>query len=266
MPSAEPSSFRRFLEGLGDWTGFSWHALGGVWSLRFRVVIPIFYGIGVRSVGVVAITGVFIGMVLAVQAYAQFHPYGFDAAIGSISNGTILSELGPVLAAVMLAGRVGGSMAAELGTMRVTEQVDALACLGVDPVHHLVTPRFLACLLLIPLLTVLADLAGIFGSSFMCLGVYGIDSANYWNQTFKHVGLWEIFTGLSKSIVFGGALGLISCHRGFRCDSGAQGVGRAATEAFVYSFVAILILDFFLVYLSYQLRDWFAPVPGGAYY
>jgi phospholipid/cholesterol/gamma-HCH transport system permease protein len=241
---------------VGDLSSFAVRTFLGIFSrhVRWRVIVPIFYGIGVNSVGVMLITGLFLGMVLSVEAYSQFHPFNFDAAMGTISNNAILSELGPVLAAIMLAGRVGSAMAAELGTMRVTEQVDALACLGVDPVHYLSTPRFLACLMLIPLLTVLADAAGIVGSSFICLWVYRIDAHNYWEHTLKFVGIWEILTGLLKSIVFGGVLALVSCHRGFRSRAGAEGVGRAATEAFVYSFIVILILDFFLVFFLSALR------------
>jgi phospholipid/cholesterol/gamma-HCH transport system permease protein len=253
---AESGRLTNVIVMLGDFSAFAGRAILGVFSrhVRLRVFVPIFYNIGVSSIGVVLVTGLFLGMVLSVEAYSQFHPFGFDAAMGTISNNAILSELGPVLAAVMLAGRVGGSMAAELGTMRVTEQIDALACLGVDPVHYLATPRFLACLLLIPLLTVLADMAGIVGSSFICIWVYRIDAHNYWEHTLKFVGLWEILTGLVKAIVFGGVLALISCYRGFRSRAGAEGVGRAATEAFVHSFITILILDFFLVFFLNNLR------------
>jgi len=247
---------------LGDFSAFATRAILGIFSrhIRASVMVPIFYNVGVSSIGVVVITGLFLGMVLSVEAYAQFHPFGLDTALGRISNNAILSELGPVLTAIMLAGRVGGSMAAELGTMRVTEQIDALACLGVDPVHYLATPRFLACLLLIPLLSVIADLAGIVGSSLICIWVYRIDAHNYWEQTIKFVGVWEVFTGLIKSIVFGGILSLISCYQGFRSRAGAEGVGRAATVAFVYSFIAILVLDFFLVFFLNSLRPIVWPV------
>jgi phospholipid/cholesterol/gamma-HCH transport system permease protein len=263
--SAPSGFFRRPIEALGDWALFSLHTVRGIFTsnIRPRVILPIFINIGVSSVGVVSITGVFIGMVLAVQAYGQFHPYGIDSAIGQISTRTILSELGPVLAAVMLAGRVGSSMAAELGTMKVTEQIDALACLGVDPVHYLSSPRFLACVLLIPLLTVLANVAGMLGSVFVCVNLYGIEPHHYWTQTLNMVGLWELFTGLFKAMIFGGILALISCHRGFHSKPGAQGVGQAATEAFVFSFIAILIVDFFMVYLFHQLEPYFAPLPAG---
>lgn len=274
FPKAMPVRFSpagRFAEAvvaLGDFAAFALRALAGVGGrhARGRAVVPIFYGIGVRSVGVVIITGLFLGMVLAVEAYSQFHPYGLDMALGSISVSAILSELGPVLAAVMLAGRVGSSMAAELGTMRITEQVDALACLGVDPVHYLATPRFLACLLLIPLLTVIADVAGILGATGICVYVYRIDAHHYWEQTLKSVGLWEVMTGILKAVIFGGVLALISCYRGFRTRAGAEGVGRAATEAFVYSFVAIIILDFFLVFFLDALRTIVWPIrPQGGF-
>lgn len=246
---------------LGDFAAFAARALAGVFSrhVRFRVIVPIFYNVGVSSVGVAVITGLFLGMVLAVETYSQFHPYGFDAALGTITSSAILSELGPVLAAVMLAGRIGSSMAAELGTMRVSEQIDALSCLGVDPVHYLVTPRFLACLLLIPLLTVLADTAGILGSVFICTYAYHIDSHHYWEHTLKFVGSWEVITGLIKSIVFGALLALVSCYRGFRSKAGAEGVGKAATEAFVSSFIVILIVDFFLAFSLNALHTLLVP-------
>ena len=268
MPASEPNPgrFVAALVILGDFTLFALRALQGTVGrhIRPRLVIPIFYHIGVRSVGVVLITGLFLGMVLAVEAWSQFHPYGFDSALGTISIQAILSELGPVLAAVMLAGRIGSSMAAELGTMRVTEQIDALSCLGVDPVHYLVSPRFLACLLLIPLLTILADASGIFGSTFICLYVYNIDSHNYWEHTLKLTGLWEVFTGIIKALVFGSVLALISCYRGFRARAGAEGVGRAATEAFVASFIVILILDFFLVFFLNELHAVIFPARAQA--
>ena len=147
------------LVGLGDWTLFSLRATSGVFTKHMKRAefLRACVEIGVGSFGVVAVTGVFIGMVLAVQAYNQFHTIGLDTSLGAVIHMSIIRELGPVLAAVMLAGRVGTAMAAQLATMRVTEQIDALACLGVDPVKFLVAPRFLACVVMIPLLTVVAD-------------------------------------------------------------------------------------------------------------
>ena len=236
------------LVGLGDWTLFAARAVLGVASRHLKAVelLRACVEIGVASVGVVAVTGLFIGMVLAVQTYSQFKLIGLETSLGAVIHMSVVRELGPVLAAVMLAGRVGTAMAAQLGTMRVTEQIDALACLGVDPVQFLVAPRFLACILMIPLLTVLADVLGIVGSSLICLRVYDIDSFNYWRHTANFVRVWDVSVGLMKAVVFGGVLSLICCHRGFHSKAGAEGVGRAATEGFVLSFVAILVLDFLL--------------------
>src|SRR5439155_13394354 len=163
--------------GLGDWTMFSARAISGALGRAFsaRELLRVPTEVGVGSLMVVAVTGTFIGMVLAVQAYSKFHNVGLETSLGAFIHMSVVRELGPVLAAVMLAGRVGSAMAAELATMRVTEQIDALACLGVDPVKYLGSPRFLACLLMIPLLTVFADLTGLVGSSFICLQVYRID-------------------------------------------------------------------------------------------
>lgn len=250
------------LVGLGDWTLFSLQATSGLVSrhLKRAEFLRSCVEIGVGSFGVVAITGVFIGMVLAVQAYNQFHTIGLETSLGAVIGMSLVRELGPVLAAIMLAGRIGTAMAAQLATMRVTEQIDALACLGVDPVKFLVAPRFLACLCMIPLLTVVADALGILGSSFIALKVFKIDGYNYWRHTSDFVTRWDLFTGLVKSVVFGGVLALICCHRGFNSRAGAEGVGRAATEGFVLSFVAVLIIDFVLALLFNTLGNVLFPV------
>jgi phospholipid/cholesterol/gamma-HCH transport system permease protein len=211
---------------------------------RRSVLIPSFYAIGVSSVPVVAITGTFIGMVLAVQAHSQFAAIGMATRLGSVINISLVKELGPVLAATMLAGRVGSSMAAELGTMRVTEQIDALAALGTNPIHYLVVPRFLACFLLIPLLTLMADFMGVIGGAVISTQMLRVNEYYYWYYSRHFVGHMDLMAGVFKSYFFGAAIALISCHRGFHSKGGAEGVGRAATEAFVYSFIAILFLDF----------------------
>lgn len=213
---------------------------------RWSVLIPSFYLIGVSSVPVVAITGTFIGMVLAVQAHTQFQLMGLATRLGSVINISLVKELGPVLAATMLAGRVGSSMAAELGTMRVTEQIDALSALGTNPIHYLVVPRFLACVLLIPLLTLMADFMGVIGGAVVSTQLLGVDSYHYWLHSRNYVGGLDILAGVFKSFFFGAAIAIISCHRGFHSKAGAEGVGKAATEAFVFSFIAILVLDFCL--------------------
>ena len=211
-----------------------------------ETIFPNFYQIGVLSLPVVALTGTFIGMVLAVQSYSQFLMLHLESRLGAVINMSLVRELGPVLAATMLAGRVGSAMAAELGTMRVTEQIDAMASMGANPIQYLVVPRFLACLALIPALTIMADFMGVVGGAFC--GVYwlGIDWHHYWTNSRGYVSDFDLFAGVFKSLFFGAAIALISCHRGFHCDAGAEGVGRAATSAFVYSFVVILALDLVL--------------------
>jgi phospholipid/cholesterol/gamma-HCH transport system permease protein len=213
---------------------------------RRETLLPAFYQIGVLSLPVVALTGTFIGMVLAVQSYGQFHMLKMESRLGAVINLSLVRELGPVLAATMLAGRVGGAMAAELGTMRVTEQIDALASMGADPIHYLVVPRFLGCLLLIPALTIMADFMGIVGGAFYGIYLLNIDWHHYWSHSQQYVRGFDIFAGIFKSLFFGAAIAMISCYRGFHCDPGAEGVGRAATTAFVYSFVVILLLDLIL--------------------
>ncbi len=252
-----------FLVEFGDVTVFAVHVLAGVWRWAGRAnLVPVSYAIGVRSIPVVVVTGLFIGMVLAVQAYAQFHQLGLDTRLGGIINISVVRELGPVLAATMLAGRVGGAMAAELATMRITEQIDAVACLGVNPVHYLATPRFLACVLLIPLLTILANFAGVVGGAFICTEVYHIESHYYWENTHGWVELWDLSTGLIKPTFFGAAIAIVSCHRGFHSEAGAEGVGQAATRAFVVSFIAVLVLDFFLALFLNNLHESFWPRAG----
>jgi len=230
---------------LGDWTAFSWRAVTGLLTRHFkrRELMQLCLVVGLDSVGVIAITGTFIGMVLAVQSYSQFRSLHIETRMGGVINISLVRELGPVLAATMLAGRIGSAMAAELGTMRVTEQIDALASMGANPIHYLVVPRFLGCLVLIPTLTIMADFMGVVGGYFYSIFLLHIDQHFYWANSQKAVGAFDLFSGAFKSLFFGAAIALVSCHRGFTCDPGAEGVGRAATSAFVVSFVLILMLD-----------------------
>jgi phospholipid/cholesterol/gamma-HCH transport system permease protein len=249
-----------FLVQLGDVSLFASHVLAGVGRRAGRAnLLRVAYAIGVHSIPVVLITGLFIGMVLAVQAYAQFHRLGLDTRLGGIINVSVVRELGPVLAATMLAGRVGSAMAAELATMQITEQIDAIACLGVNPIHYLATPRLLACVGLIPLLTILANFMGVMGGALICIDIYQIESHYYWENTRGWVQLWDLTTGLIKPTFFGAAIAIIGCHRGFRSEAGAEGVGQAATRAFVVSFIAVLVLDFFLAFFLNNLHDYLWP-------
>ncbi len=237
-----------WIIGLGNIATFSMRTLG--WMVarlpRKGTLLPNFYQIGVLSLPVVALTGTFIGMVLVVQSYVQFRNLHLEAKLGAVINMSLIRELGPVLAATMLAGRVGSAMAAELGTMRVTEQIDALVAMGANPIHYLVVPRFLGCLLLIPALTIMADFMGVVGAMFYAVELLGIDYHHYLENSQNFVTNFDLFAGVFKSLFFGAAIAMIGCYRGFNCDPGAEGVGRAATAAFVYSFVMILLLDLLL--------------------
>ena len=253
---------RESADGIGHWAEVVYDALAAfgdlaifagrsfAWTLwrrpATRSLVPIFYAVGVRSVPVVAVTGLFIGMVIAIQSYDQFSQLGLATHLGSIINLSVVRELGPVLAACMLAGRIGSAMAAELATMRITEQIDALECLGANPIAYLVVPRLVACVTLIPLLTILADFMGVMGGALICTKLFHVEAYHYWHHAEGLIGAWDITTGLIKPTFFGAAIAIISCHRGINSGAGAEGVGRAATEAFVSSFIAIFILDFFL--------------------
>lgn len=236
------------LTTLGDMAIFTWKMFVWMFSAwpRKGTILPNFYHVGVLSLPVVALTGTFIGMVLAVQSFVQFQNIGLESRLGAVINMSLVRELGPVLAATMLAGRVGSAMAAVLGTMRVTEQIDALISMGANPIHYLVVPRFLACILLIPALTIMADFMGIVGGYFYSVVMLEIDHYQYLNNSRQFVGGWDFFMGIFKSFFFGGTIAIVSCYRGFHCQAGAEGVGRAATAAFVFSFVLILGIDLML--------------------
>jgi phospholipid/cholesterol/gamma-HCH transport system permease protein len=236
----------------GDFCRFSARSLGWLVDpslLRWRnvrLLFPQLYIVGTASIPVVVIIGVFVGMVLAVQSVMQFRAIGREGAMGSLIILSVLRELGPVLAAVILAGRVGGGLTAELGTMRVTEQIDALRVMGSDPLRVLVIPRFLACVLLIPILTIYANFMGIVGGYVVSVHVYGVSAISFWESGATTVTNFDLLYGPIKSVFFGSIISLICCYKGFTCRPGAAGVGRACTEAFVASAMAIIIMDFFL--------------------
>lgn len=249
---------------LGDIAVFAYTMLRWLFtaSPKRGTLLPVFYQVGVLSLPVVALTGTFIGMVLAIQSFAQFHTIGLENKLGAVINMSLVRELGPVLAATMLAGRVGSAMAAVIGTMRVTEQIDALLAMGADPVHYLVVPRFLACIFLIPALTIMADFMGIVGGYFYSVIILNIDHAQYLRNSRDYVGGFDFFSGIFKSVFFGAIIAIVSCYRGFHCQAGAEGVGKAATAAFVLSFVLILGID---VVLNILLEAIYAMLwPRGA--
>ena len=216
---------------------------------RWRLMGPPLYAVGVASIPVVALTGAFIGMVLALEGYGEFAKLGQEGRLGGIINVSVTKQIGPVLAAVMVAGRVGGALAAELGTMRVTEQLDALRAMATDPVGHLVVPRFVACVVMTPCLTIYSDVLGVWGGWLMTVPISGVSPFEYWEFTRSFVHWWEPTSGLIKSVFFGASIGLIACYNGFHARAGAAGVGRAATDAFVQSFMAIIVINLLLAKL-----------------
>ncbi|MGA1979647.1 MAG: ABC transporter permease [Sedimentisphaerales bacterium] len=250
---------------MGKFGRFAWRAIKACgWSIGRTATYPLIWAqmniIGVRSVPIVMITGAFVGMILAVQAYDQLAGMGLEEHLGVLINISVVKELGPVLAAVMLAGRVGGALTAELGTMNVTEQIDAVRSMGTDPVRYLVAPRLLACLLLTPALIIYADLLGVLGGYFIGVIQLGINSQGYWNFSAAGVELWDVVVGVVKGFFFGAAIAVISCYKGFTCKEGAHGVGQACTEAFVASFISILALDFTLAVVFKAIYNTFWPL------
>ncbi|MBI9018955.1 MAG: ABC transporter permease [Phycisphaerae bacterium] len=217
------------------------------------------YEIGILSVPVIMVTGAFVAMTLAVQTFNQLAQMGLEERLGSIINISVVKELGPVLAGLMLAGRVGGALTAELGTMKVTEQIDAVTVMGSDPIRYLVWPRLLACVLLTPMLIIFADIMGVLGGYVISVWHFGVNSHAYWQFSAQTVEQWDIVVGIAKGLFFGAIMALISCHKGFTCQRGASGVGRACTEAFVSSFIAILVMNFIVALVAKAIYDVLYP-------
>jgi phospholipid/cholesterol/gamma-HCH transport system permease protein len=237
-----------WLGGLGAVTLLAREAVTSLCTLRvaWRDLLYQVYFAGVKSQSVVLITGAFTGMVLGAQTYFQFHKVKMDTATLAVVGVSMCSELGPVLTGLMVAGRVGAAIAAEIGTMRVTEQIDALRTLATHPVDYLVVPRLTALHVAMPLLAGEAMAMGI-GAGYL-VGVYllGIDPVYLWKNMLRYTEVADVAVGLIKSVVFGGIIALIGCYKGMTCGEGAEGVGRATTEAVVYSSITILITNFFM--------------------
>ncbi len=216
---------------------------------RWSEMIEQTYKIGWQSQAVVLITGEFTGMVFTVQVGLQFHKVKMDTATGPLVSIAMARELAPVLTALMVAGRVGAAIAAELGTMKVTEQLDALRTMGTSPVAYLAVPRFAALTLALPLLTAEAIFFGIFSGYVVAVHMLGIDQAYFLENMFKFTAAKDVVAGLSKSAFFGMFIALISCYKGFNAGAGAEGVGQATTQAVVVSSLTVLIANFFIAVL-----------------
>jgi phospholipid/cholesterol/gamma-HCH transport system permease protein len=215
-------------------------------SAERRTVVDQIVAMGVESVPVTTLTALFTGMVLALQTGFSFRKvFNEPIYVGTVVGLSLTKELGPVLTAVVVAGRVGASIAAELGTMKVTEQIDALYTLGTNPVKYLSVPRFIACILSVPILTIMAIFTGIMGGLIIAVYRLGIPMATYMNEI-KQLEWKECAHGVIKSFFFAAIIVIISCYKGFTCEGGAEGVGKSTTSAVVISMVLILVFDYFL--------------------
>jgi phospholipid/cholesterol/gamma-HCH transport system permease protein len=202
--------------------------------------------VGVRSVLVVILTGAFTGMVLALQSFHATRSFGAETMVGVAVALSMTRELGPVLTSFMVTGRAGSAMAAEIGTMRVTEQIDALSAMAVNPIKYLVVPRVLASIVVVPMLTVIADFVGIVGGYFTGVIILRINAGAYVANMEKYVDLNDIYHGIIKAAVFGLILSIIGCYKGYTTTGGAEGVGKATTQSVVLATVTILMANYLL--------------------
>ncbi len=208
--------------------------------------------IGFFSIPVVAMTGFFSGAVISLHSYNGLSRFSAESSIATVVILAITRELGPVLPALMVAGRVGASIAAEIGTMRVTEQIDALSTLATNPVKYLLIPRIVAFILVMPLLTLMADIVGVFGGYVVCVYKLGFNSSSYLISSLKHLTTIDVTSGLFKSVIFGLIISIVSCHSGYFSKGGAKGVGVSTTMAVVYSSVLILLSNYFMTEYFYK--------------
>jgi len=218
---------------------------------KFNYILKQMEFIGVNSVAVVAVSGGFIGMVLALQSYHGFRRFGSEGLVGITVALSMTRELGPILTSLMVTGRAGSAMAAELGTMRVTEQIDALTVMALSPIKYLVVPRVIASFIMLPILTILSDFIGIVGGYLVGVKLLGINEGAFINKIIKYLDPEDIYNGLVKAAFFGIILSVVSCYKGFYTKGGAEGVGRSTTEAVVFSSLMILISDYVLTSLMF---------------
>ena len=250
--------------GIQEYFTLAWKSLRFIFARPFYTqdLIQQMDAIGVQSLGIVLLTGFFTGMVLALQSAVQLQTFGATMFIGRLVSASMIRELGPVLAGLMVAGRVGSGIAAQLGSMKVTEQIDALNTLGTDPIKKLVTPRVLAALIMLPVLTIINDLVGIIGGNLIAKLMFDLPTSFYWRTVWEQIASdGFIFTyipndfvqGLSKPFVFGGIISITACYYGLNTTGGTEGVGIATTKTVVASSISILVVDYFLTQLLLSL-------------
>lgn len=240
--------FRSHLEQLGGMVRLGWNTLRYAPRRPFEreLWIEQLFQLGVRSLTITNVTLLFTGMVLAIQTAYSLHAYGGESFVGDILALSVVRELGPVLTALMVAGRVGAGVTAELGSMAVTEQIDALRALAANPVRKLVVPRVGALVLMLPVLTILADTIALFGGLIMSVTEIGQTQTYFLNHVYAALSLRDICSGLSKTVFFAFFIGTIACYNGINARGGADGVGKATTNTVVISSISVIISDFFL--------------------
>jgi phospholipid/cholesterol/gamma-HCH transport system permease protein len=238
-----------------EYVRLSWAALRGIFSrpFYFHDAVEQLDAIGLGSLMVVLLTGVFTGGVLALQSGATLDQFGARPVVGRLVAASMVRELGPALTALMLAGRVGSGIAAELGSMVVTDQINALRALGTDPIRKLVVPRVLAGVLMAPLLTIISDFMGILGGAVIAIQQLQVPSSVYWKSIIDGLVMADVWMGLVKPFILGFTIVSVGCHVGLRTKGGTQGVGRSTTNAVVGGSVAVLVLDFFITRLMLTL-------------
>jgi phospholipid/cholesterol/gamma-HCH transport system permease protein len=217
-----------------------------------RMIGRQFIEIGYFSLPVVGLTAIFTGMVLALQSSTGFASFAAEAAVAKVVLLSMTRELGPVLAGLMVAGRIGAAMAAEIGTMRVTEQVDALVTLSANPFKYLIAPRVIAAVVALPVLVVIDDIIGVFGGFLICVYNLGFNPAIYLHDTWDALHTDDVVSGLVKAGIFGFIIALMGCYNGYHSEGGAQGVGRATTNAVVSASILILTLDYVITALFFR--------------
>ncbi len=247
-------SIMSFLQTLGRLAMFIGLSVGKCFTPPWypRLMIRQFIDIGYYSLPVVGMTALFTGMVLALQSYTGFARFNAESAIASVVVLSVTRELAPVLAGLMVAGRVGASIAAEIGTMKVTEQIDALTTLSVNPVNYLITPRIIAGTIMLPVLVLIGDVVGVFGGYLVSIYNLGFSPGSYLTQTWDILETMDVMSGLIKAGAFGFIVTMMGCYHGFNSGRGAQGVGAATTYAVVSSSIMILIFNYILTQVLFS--------------
>lgn len=248
-------AFLRFLTSIGRLSIFTWHGISSAFVPPYysRQIGRMMVEIGYYSLPVVGLTAIFTGAVLALQSYSGFSRFSAESSIAIVVVLSITRELGPVLAGLMVAGRIGAAFAAEIGTMRVTEQIDALVTLSTNPFKYLVFPRLLAASLMLPCLVLVADIIGVFGGYMVSVQKLGFAPGPYIASTWDFLEARDVISGLVKASVFGFIIALMGCYHGYHSKGGAQGVGAATTNAVVSSSILILLFNYFITELFFAI-------------